>query len=339
MIEVRPFAVADTATLRTWYDVVLAAEAGRPLPPAWPSFETAVRVWSDERADLDQHFYLAELDGVPAGAGRLMTHLRDNTHLAMLKVLVDPAHRRAGVGTALLATLERAAAELGRDTLLTEVVHPPGQPGAGAAFAAARGYPVAGREVLKVADLATTADRWSALAERAAARAGGYRLVSWTDTAPDEHLDSLARLYSRFLDEIPLGDVDLHAQTWDAARIRESEDRRRRTGIRSLLVAAVAPDGSLAGYSNLVVRAGDTHADIESTLVLPEHRGHALGLGMKVMLHQRLVDLEPEVTRIVTSNAGVNQWMNAVNVDLGYVDLEECLEVQKKLHPTPGGTP
>ncbi len=338
MIEVRPFAVADTATLRAWYDVVLAAEAGRPLP-AWPSFETAVQVWSVRRDDLDTHFFLAEVDGVPAGAGRLTLHLRDNTHLAMLKVLVDPTRRRTGVGTALLATLERAAVERGRHTLLTEVVHPPGEPGAGAAFAAARGYPIAGREVLKAADLTTTADRWPGLAERAAARSGGYRLVSWTDTAPDEHVDSLAHLYSRFLDEIPLGDVDLQAQAWDAARIREGEERRRRSGIRSLVVAAVAPDGSLAGYTNLVVHAGDSHADIESTLVLPEHRGHALGLAMKVLLHQRLVELVPKATLIVTGNAGVNRWMNAVNTDLGYVDLEECLEVQKKLHPTPGGTP
>ncbi|WP_148614221.1 GNAT family N-acetyltransferase [Nocardioides rubriscoriae] len=338
MIEVRPVATVDTEAMRAWYDVVLAAEAGRPLP-AWPSFETAMRVWSVERDDLQDRFLVAELDGVPVGAGRLTLHLRDNTHLAVLKVFVDPPRRRGGVGTALLAALEELAAAHGRGTLLTEVTHPPGQPGAGAAFAAARGYAVAGREVLKAADLTTTADRWPGLAERAAARSEDYRLVWWTDTTPEEHLDSLAHLFSRFLDEIPLGDVDVRPQAWDADRVREGEERRRRSGIRPLTVAAVAPDGSLAGYTTLVVHAGDTHAGIESTLVLPEHRGHSLGLAMKVLLHQQLVDLVPEATLVVTGNAGVNRWMNAVNADLGYRDLEECLEVQKLLDPTPGGTP
>lgn len=334
MIAVRGIAVGDTADMRSWYAVMTASESQRPLF-LWPSFEIAVRVWSAPRTDLEDEFYLAEVDGTPAGAGRVTFHLQENTHLSMFKLFVDPTRRRGGVGTALLAALEQGAVDRGRDTLLTDVVQPPGEQGAGAAFAAERGYPVAGREVLKAADLAATADRWPALAERAAARTGDYTLVTWTDAAPEEHLDSLAHLYTRFLAEIPLGDVAMQPQTWDAARLRAGEDRRRSAGVRGLFIAAVAPDGTLAGYTNLYVNGDDTYASIDSTLVLPEHRGHALGLAMKVRLHHLTAEQMPEVTFIFTGNAGVNRWMNDVNAALGYVEVEESLEVQKKLPSTP----
>lgn len=332
--EVRTIAVADTEAMRSWYAVMTAAESVRPLF-LWPSFETAMKVWSVPRTDLEDVFHLAVRGDLPVGAGRATYYAEDNTHLAMFKLFVDPAHRLTGVGSALLATMEAQAVERGRDTMLTDVTQLPGEPGPGAAFAAAHGYVVAGREGLKAVDLASTADRWPALADRAAQRQGDYRLVSWTDAAPEEHLDSLAHLYTRFLAEIPLGDVALNPQVWDAARLRAGEERRRLGGVRAVFVAAVAPDGTLAGYTNLYANAGDTYASIDSTLVLPEHRGHALGLAMKVRLHQLTVELMPETTFVFTGNAGVNRWMNDVNADLGYLEVEESLEVQKKLPPTP----
>jgi GNAT superfamily N-acetyltransferase len=338
LIVVRPVELGDTDAMRAWYAVMTAAEAERPLF-LWPSFEVALRTWRLPRTDREDQFLLATVGGAPAGAGQLSLHHGDNEHLAHLTVLVDPAHRRQGVGTALLGALESVAVARGRDTFVSATAHPPGQPGAGAAFAAARGYPVAGVDVLKAADLASTAERWPALAERAAGPSAGYELVWWTDTAPEEHLESLAHLYSRFLAEIPLGDLDIQPKSWDPARIRADEDRHRQAGARPLLVAARAPDGRLAGYTTLSVDDGATFASIDSTLVLSEHRGHALGLAMKVKLHQLTAELMPEVTFIFTGNAGVNRWMNAVNDDLGYEAVEDDLEVQKKLDPTRGGNP
>lgn len=332
-IQVRTIAVADTDAMRSWYAVMTAAESLRPLF-LWPSFESAMRTWSLPNEFYQDVFYVAERDGAAVGAGRVTFPLHDNPHLAMLKLFVDPAARRAGVGGELLAVMEGEITDRGRDTILTGLDHPPGQPSTDLAFAEAHGYVVASREVLKAADLASTADRWPALAARAAERLGGYELVWWTDEAPEEHLDSLAHLFTRFLAEIPLEDVAIEPQVWDAARLRTNEERRRLAGTRALLVAAVAPDGSLAGYTNLAIHAGDTHASIDSTLVLPEHRGHALGLAMKTRLHQLLHEQLPEITSIVTGNAGVNRWMNDVNTALGYAEVEDSLDVQKKL-PTP----
>lgn len=338
VVEVGDVDVDDDAAMRQWYAVVLASEAERPLVP-WPSVDVALSTWRAPRDDRTTLFLLARVDGDPVGAGRLDLDLRDNTHLAHLLVHVAPAHRREGVGTALVSALEALAADHGRVTIIAAVSQPPGRPGAGAAFAAAHGYAVAGREEFKLVDLAATADRWPSLAEQAARRSGDYELVSWLDTAPEEHLDSLAHLYSRFLGEIPLGDLDIEPQTWDAARLRASEARRTQAGVSSLLVAAVAPDRTLAGYTALQQAAGDTHAEIDSTLVLPEHRGHALGLAMKVRLHQLTRELLPEVDSIFTGNAGSNQHMNAVNEALGYRVVEDSLEVQKRLRTPTEGTP
>jgi hypothetical protein len=65
--------------------------------------------------------------------------------------------------------------------------------------------------------------------------------------------------------------------------------------------------------------------------VLPEHRGHALGLAMKIANHRAVRRLYPECRVLVTGNAGVNVAMNAVNDRLGYREIERCVEVKKDL--------
>ena len=67
------------------------------------------------------------------------------------------------------------------------------------------------------------------------------------------------------------------------------------------------------------------------TLVLPEHRGRALGLSMK-LANQRLVRARfPGCRILMTGNAGVNAAMNAVNDRLGYRLVEVSVEMQKQL--------
>jgi hypothetical protein len=84
------------------------------------------------------------------------------------------------------------------------------------------------------------------------------------------------------------------------------------------------------GYSSLgLPRSAPRVAFIDSTLVLPEHRGHRLGLAIKVLLHQRLRAEFPATELVVTGNADVNDHMNAVNDRLGYRPVERALEVQK----------
>lgn len=332
-VEVRTVDPADEDALRAFWEVGAACSAHDHVDDGWAPWPVSRRAWTTTDP-VRRHPKLAAYDG-PDVVGIALVQLddQDNTHLVFGQPMVLPERRRRGVGTALVTAVDELARAEGRTTLLADVYTPVGAEDHPALrFARRHGYAVAGLEEIKVADLPATEDRWPALAARAAERSDGYTLVSWTEHAPEEHLAEIARLFTRFLGEVPLGDLDLEPQRWSPERIRETEDRLLAIGKRQVLVAAVAPDGTLAGYTNLYVTDGrPERAGIDSTLVLPEHRGHRLGLALKVRLHQETRAHHPEVRRIATSNAGVNSWMNAVNDELGYEVVEVCHELQKRL--------
>lgn len=330
-IDVREVDLADERALRAWWEVGHAAQAERPLD-LWTPWEVARRALPEPRPHA-RSVLLAAHDGErTVGAGGLELMDLDNTHVAFLKPYVAPSDRGRGVGSALLAALEERAAADGRTTVISDAHTPMEGDSPGSRFAAARGYAVANRDTIKAADLAATEHTWTDLEDEAVERLDGYRLVWWRDRAPEEHVAALAVLHSRFLGEIPLGDLDLQPQVFDVQRIRDGEERRLRTGHTTLLVAALAPSGELVGYSSLVLpRESPRVADIDSTLVLPEHRGHRLGLAMKVLLHQRLRAESPETELLVTGNADANDHMNAVNERLGYTAVDRSLGLQKLL--------
>ena len=58
------------------------------------------------------------------------------------------------------------------------------------------------------------------------------------------------------------------------------------------------------------------------TAVIRKHRGHRLGLLVKTAMLDWLAEAEPQLERIVTGNAAVNQHMIAINDQLGYELLE-----------------
>jgi hypothetical protein len=67
------------------------------------------------------------------------------------------------------------------------------------------------------------------------------------------------------------------------------------------------------------------------TLVVPAHRGHRLGLAVKVANQRALAGRFPQLEWIITGNADVNAHMNAINDRLGFRVVERLLEVEKAL--------
>ena len=55
------------------------------------------------------------------------------------------------------------------------------------------------------------------------------------------------------------------------------------------------------------------------------HRGHRLGLLVKVAMLEMLAGHEPRLERIVTGNADANEHMIAINTELGYQVLDHWL--------------
>ena len=270
------------------------------------------------------------------GVAEALFPLLDNPSLAYASLLVGPNTRRRGAGSALLSALEAAMAERGRTVLQTEIPMPLGADPAtvpGVAFASRRGFTKAHAETHFVLELPPPAGRLDELAAHAAERVGAYRLVSWIDRCPDEWVDAVCRLEEAFVDEAPSGDLEIESERWSEERLRDGEARRRARGQHVFFTAAVAPDGVLVGNTELVLGEGMVRGGAmqSGTLVLPEHRGHRLGLAVKVANLRQLLAFDDAQRLLHTYNAGVNAPMLAVNAQLGFKAVEVEEEWQLKL--------
>jgi GNAT superfamily N-acetyltransferase len=329
--DIRVIDPRDEALLRAWWEVGEAATADRPID-AWTVWEVSRRALPMPRTD-GRLILVSAFDGdLTVGAGMLFLFRHDNTHLGEAEVYVHPDHRRHGIGRALLAELERLARADGRTVVLGSAFAPVGAESPGTLFAAAMGYPVASAEETKVVDLKEAPTHWPALDAEVEAALGDYRVVVFEERVPDEYVDDFCALLSAFLGQVPTGDLDLEEATWTPERLRENEGRAIAVGRVRLIGAAVAPDGHLCGFSDLGINRSDPrHASVGGTLVLPAHRGHRLGLAMKLATHRRLGELFPSCAYVETGNAGVNAAMNEVNERMGYRVVERCLDVQRRL--------
>jgi RimJ/RimL family protein N-acetyltransferase len=115
-------------------------------------------------------------------------------------------------------------------------------------------------------------------------------------------------------------------------RYRAEEAMVARQGRVKISTGALAPDGRLVAYTDLVLTVHESERAYQwGTLVRPDHRGHRLGLAVKVANLRVLQESQPQITTVVTYNADVNAPMVAVNEQLGFVPVQWMGELQKKL--------
>jgi GNAT superfamily N-acetyltransferase len=330
-IEIRPIDPADEAQLKPWWSVRAAANAHRleHLMPRWEATRRRYHVRAPEYDAVLLGAFVHDQDAM-VGAGRVILHRKDNTHMVNADVQVLPLQRRRGIGTALLAEVERHSREDGRTHVISAAHCPPGQESAGVLFAAVRGFKKANVDEVKVLDLREYGGHLDALAAEATPLSG-YRIETYHKTAPDHLVEGVCKLLSNFYGEIPLGDLVIEDSPWTPERLRAAEQASRDRGSSRLTAVAVAPDGAVAGMTDLAISAGEIKAEIGVTVVSRAHRGHRLGLAMKVASHRELRAAHPDCTVVVTGNAAVNTHMNAVNERLGYRVVEDAYELQKEL--------
>jgi GNAT superfamily N-acetyltransferase len=309
-VDLVPIAPDDERLLRGWHAVESAALAHDhpdepPLPWSavrsrlavpWPG--TVARAW----AAMDS--------GTVLGVGRLEIFVRDNLDAAHADVVVDPVARRRGIGRELLAMLTADVRAAGRTRLLADARSPLDGGSPGTAFAEAAGAVDAQLGVQRCMDPRTTTPPPVPGRE--------WPLVDWSGETPAEWVDDVARLAGRMATDSPQGDLDREPEVHDADRVREHDAMCRARGITLLTTAAVAPDGRLAGYSEIAVTEVEWAAHTWNTLVLPEHRGHALGLRIKIAGLALLRRHRPAVRRLTTWNAASNRHMIAINERLGF---------------------
>jgi GNAT superfamily N-acetyltransferase len=259
-------------------------------------------------------------DEACVGAYVLQLPDKENTHLGRLTILVAPDQRRSGHGAELLQHAASRAADLGRTLLSGETrIGSPGTP-----FAAAIGARPELLEVRRVLELADIpAGRLAELRGRAEEAARGYSLIYWQGPTPEEHIDQVATVVSAMADAPHSPGEEAHGS--DAQRVRESDRRAAEQGVRRYSVAASCDrTGELAGLTQIGVDSTDPSWGFQFvTAVTRAHRGHRLGLLIKVAMLDRLATAEPGIRHIQTGNADSNQYMIAINAELGYKVLDE----------------
>lgn len=331
-MDIRELDRHDEAALRAFWAVGKAAEdASRPYDFYVP-WEGARIAYERARPGFS-NLLLGAYDGERmVGRAYLNFPELDNTHLAFADIHVHPDHQRRGVGRRLVEVVEDRARRYGRKTLLCEAYSPLGEDGPALRFARVLGFTEALEDGMKVVDLVETEPLWDEIEAELAGRTAGYTLVPWRDFVPQELIPGYCALNEAFNDEAPTGELDLEPESWDEERVVARARQNVDMGRIELAVAAIAPDGTMAGLTEIALSRFATHRGFQSgTLVLPSHRGHGLGLAMKVANHRALRAAFPECRVLLTGNAGVNIAMNAVNERLGYREIERCVEMQKEL--------
>lgn len=267
--------------------------------------------WSE---DPTQTWLVRDSDGV-AGWYLMSLPERENRDLAYVRPFAHPARRRQGTGTLLLRHAAGQARDAGRTMLASEAQA--GTPGTW--FARAAGAEQGITEVLRVLRL-DTADRGrlAKLREQVQAAAAGYELCSWTGATAEDLLDQLADVFGAMADAPH--DATVGAQRWEADRVRHSDERVRAQGSRYYTVAARhLASGRLAAATQLAVDPGVPEWGLqELTAVARPHRGHRLGLAVKLAMLDLLAEREPQLTSVITGNADTNQHMIAINAGLGF---------------------
>jgi GNAT superfamily N-acetyltransferase len=308
--------LADAQRIGACDEASLAAQLA-DWPEAPPLTGSAFRGWLTVGWGGDpREVWLAPgREGAAAGWYRLELPERENQGRAYLNLVVHPEERRRGLGTALLRHAAARAAGQGRSVLSGEARN--GTPGE--AFARSAGAEPGVVEVFRMLDLGTLADgRLAELGQQAEQAAAGYSLVSWTGPVPEEFISQAAALYAA-MNDAPHDAGEAPAE-WNEQRVRESNDRHRCYGTRNYtIVARHDASGELAAYSEVAVDPAVPGWGFQAiTAVIRKHRGHRLGLLVKVAMMEWLATSEPQLERIMTSNGETNAHMIAINEALGY---------------------
>ncbi|GAA2172556.1 GNAT family N-acetyltransferase [Agrococcus versicolor] len=274
------------------------------------------------------------LDGRLVARGYVELSRREALHVAGVDVLVLPEARRRGVGTAVWRAARAICEADGRTTVQAWVDH---RPATGPAIPAPTGFgsvPADAPEVgflLRQGFVLEQVERMSELClddataelerlrDAALPHALGYAIRTWTGRTPPELLDALAALHRRMSTDAPAAGLDHEEEDWDAGRverIEEVEERRGRDMLRA--VAVHEATGALVAFTTLVVASPDRPIYQHDTLVHADHRGHRLGMLVKVANLLALAERVPHGARVMTWNAEENRPMLRVNEALGF---------------------
>ncbi|WP_050671049.1 GNAT family N-acetyltransferase [Luteipulveratus halotolerans] len=267
-------------------------------------------------------------EGRVVGAALTWLPDEDNTWMVWTDLHVHPDFRGRGHGTALIERLAARTREEQRTTLLTEF-HVPGsaiEAHPYHRFAVARGFEPGWVENVRHMPLPVLDEVLARHGDTAAEAAdAAYDVRVFSGGVPDEYVQGLVDLYNLLGVDAPTGVVEFEPEAQTPERVRDYWELQRKQGRTRLIALAIERStGVVAAHSDLVVPpAPSTQVWQWGTFVHRDHRGHRLGMAVKIANLRRLQADFPGRTLVRTSNADNNAYMVAINEDLGFEIVEK----------------
>ena len=332
-MEITDLDVDDDVTLRAVYDVdTRASLAGREDAPHWSWQEMSGSLRRPDPGER-QHYVVGRVDGRVVGFGAAFLSLHDNLDKCWVEVKVDPSERGVGHGRALLEHLCDVTARAGRTTLVAEATLPFDRltDHRDRRFAEAAGFTLSNVEIVRHLELPLPEARLDAWQARAAVKAGDYRIETFVNEIPDNLVPDLVVLLGQLAVDAPTGEVDWEEEQITPERFAENRASLVAAGRTIFETVAIAPDGTVAAQSTISVPPpGRLDVSQWGTFVHRGHRGRTLGLAVKTANLRAVQVAHPEMRRVVTQNAESNDWMVAINVEMGFEPVEASAEFVRR---------
>jgi RimJ/RimL family protein N-acetyltransferase len=243
--------------------------------------------------------------------------VRDNLQVFGAVLRVRPDARRQGHGTAMMAEVLRRTEQAGRSIVW---VGGPADDPAVPAFLSRSGFQRASHDARRKQRLADVDPaELAGLRRRAEAAASDYELIRLVPPVSDELMAEVA-VVAESINDAPMGDLSFEPEVFDLAYMQDVDAARIGRGDRLYrVVARHRETGRLGGHTVVLVNPRRPQRGVQAdTAVAREHRGHRLGLLLKIEMMAWLAEVEPQLQEVETWNQADNGFMISVNEAIGY---------------------